>query len=38
MKNIIQPCINEFVNNYVKSLEEFNIVGEFKDLVSLYYF
>ena len=37
-KNIILPDVNDFNDRYVKSLEEFNIPGEIKDLVSIYYF
>lgn len=37
-KNIIRPIINEFRDRYIKSLEEFNIEGDFKDLVDIYYF
>ena len=37
-KNIILPDINDFNDRYVKSLEEFNIPGEIKDLVKIYYF
>ena len=35
-KNIILPDINDFYDNYVKSLEEFNVAGEVKDLVKIY--
>ena len=37
-KNIILPDINDFYDRYIKSLEEFNIPGEIKDLVGIYYF
>ena len=37
-KNIILPDVNDFHDRYVKSLEEFNIPGEIKDLVKIYYF
>ena len=37
-KNIILPDINDFHDRYVKSLEEFNIPVEIKDLVKIYYF
>ena len=37
-KNIILPDINDFNDRYIKSLEEFNIPGEIKDLVKIYYF
>ena len=37
-KNIILPDVNDFCDRYVKSLEEFNIPGEIKDLVGIYYF
>ena len=37
-KNIILPDVNDFNDRYVKSLEEFNIPGEIKDLVEIYYF
>ena len=37
-KNIILPDINGFNDRYIKSLEEFNIPGEIKDLVKIYYF
>ena len=37
-KNIILPDINDFNDRYIKSLEEFNITGEIKDLVKIYYF
>ena len=37
-KNIILPDVNDFNDRYVKSLEEFNIPGEIKDLVKIYYF
>ena len=35
-KNIVLPYINDFYDNYVKSLEEFNVAGEVKDLVKIY--
>ena len=35
-KNIVIPDINDFYDNYIKSLEEFNIDGEIKDLVKVY--
>jgi predicted transcriptional regulator len=37
-KNIILPDINDFNDRYIKSLEEFNITGEIKDLVKIYNF
>ena len=37
-KNIILPDVNDFMDRYVKSLEEFNIPGEIKDLVKIYNF
>ena len=37
-KNIILPDVNDFKDRYVKSLEEFNIPGEIKDLVKIYNF
>ena len=37
-KNIILPDVNDFCDRYVKSLEEFNITGEIKDLVGVYNF
>jgi len=37
-KNIIQPRIDDFRDRYIKSLEEFGIEGDFKDLVGIYYF
>lgn len=37
-KNIIKPDIGEFKSLYIKSLEEFGIMDEFKDMVELYYF
>lgn len=37
-KNIVLPDVNDFNDRYVKSLEEFNIPGEIKDLVEIYYF
>lgn len=37
-KNIILPDVNDFKDRYVKSLEEFNIPGEVKDLVKIYNF
>jgi hypothetical protein len=37
-KNIILPDVNDFNDRYVKSLEEFNIPGEIKDLDKIYYF
>ena len=37
-KNIILPDINDFNDRYIKSLEEFNIPGEIKDLTKIYYF
>ena len=37
-KNIILPDVNDFYDRYVKSLEEFNIPGEIKDLVKIYNF
>jgi hypothetical protein len=35
-KNIILPDVNDFKDRYIKSLEEFNIPGEIKDLVKIY--
>ena len=35
-KNIILPDINDFYDRYDKSLEEFNINGEIKDLLKIY--
>ena len=35
-KNIILPDVNDFNDRYVKSLEEFNIPVEIKDLVKIY--
>lgn len=37
-KNIILPDVNDFNDRYIKSLEEFNIPGEIKDLTKIYYF
>ena len=37
-KNIILPDINDFNDRYIKSLEEFNIPVEIKDLVKIYNF
>ena len=37
-KNIILPDVNDFNDRYIKSLEEFNIPGEVKNLVKIYYF
>ena len=37
-KNIILPDVNDFKDRYIKSLEEFNIPVEIKDLVKIYYF
>ena len=37
-KNIVLPDVNDFNDRYVKSLEEFNIPGEIKDLVGVYNF
>ena len=37
-KNIILPDVDDFNDRYIKSLEEFNIPGEIKDLVGVYYF
>ena len=37
-KNIILPDVNDFNDRYIKSLEEFNIPGEIKDLLKIYYF
>ena len=37
-KNIILPDVNDFNDRYIKSLEEFNIPGEIKNLVKIYYF
>lgn len=35
-KNIIIPDINDFYDRYIKSLEEFNIPEEIKDLIEIY--
>ena len=37
-KNIILPDVDDFNDRYVKSLEEFSIPGEIKDLVEIYNF
>ena len=37
-KNIILPDVDDFNDRYIKSLEEFNIPGEIKDLVGIYNF
>ena len=37
-KNIILPDVNDFYDRYIKSLEEFNIPGEVKDLIGVYNF
>ena len=37
-KNIILPDVNDFNDRYIKSLEEFNIPVEIKDLTKIYYF
>lgn len=37
-KNIILPDVDDFNDRYIKSLEEFNIPGEIKDLVEIYNF
>ena len=37
-KNIILPDVNDFNDRYIKSLEEFNIPVEIKDLVKIYNF
>ena len=37
-KNIILPDVNDFNDRYIKSLEEFNIPVEIKDLVEIYNF
>ena len=37
-KNIILPDVNDFNDRYVKSLEEFNIPVEIKDLMKIYNF
>ena len=37
-KNIILPDVNNFKDRYIKSLEEFNIPGEIKDIVKIYNF
>jgi hypothetical protein len=37
-KNIILPDVNDFNDRYIKSLEEFNIPGEIKDLIGVYNF
>ena len=36
--NIILPDVDDFNDRYIKSLEEFNIPGEIKDLVGVYNF
>ena len=35
-KNIVIPDVNDFYDNYIKSLEEFNIKGEIKNMVDVY--
>ena len=35
-KNIILPDVNDFYDRYIKSLEEFNIPGDVKDLIGVY--
>ena len=37
-KNIILPNVDDFNDRYIKSLEEFGIPGEIKDLVGVYNF
>ena len=37
-KNIILPDVDDFNDRYIKSLEEFNVPGEVKDLVGVYNF
>ena len=37
-KNIVLPNVDDFNDRYIKSLEEFNIPGEIKDLVGVYNF
>ena len=37
-KNIVQPCISDFKDLIIKSLEEFNINEKFENLVNIYYF
>ena len=37
-KNIILPDVNDFNDRYIKSLEEFNIPVEIKDMVKIYNF
>ena len=37
-KNIILPDVDDFNDRYIKSLEEFSIPGEIKDLVGVYNF
>ena len=37
-KNIILPDVNDFNDRYIKSLEEFGIPGEIRDLVGVYNF
>lgn len=37
-KNIILPDVDDFNDRYVKSLEEFNIPGEIRDMVEIYNF
>ena len=37
-KNIILPDVNDFNDRYIKSLEEFGIPGEIRDLVGMYNF
>ena len=36
IKNIVTPLISDFKDSYAKSLEEFDITEEFKDMVELY--
>lgn len=35
-KNIILPDVNDFNDRFIKSLEEFNIDGEIRDMVKIY--
>ena len=35
-KNIIIPDVNDFYDGFIKSLEEFNIDGEIRDMVKIY--
>lgn len=37
-KNIIQPLVEDFVDRCAKSLEEFGLSVDFKDMIEVYYF